>query len=203
MIRPGFKPAKFVLNHGHFDHQSSLHGINHTYRVMFHCLTLGSALRMEREMHLAFCAAFIHDMSRKHDGFCTKHGLWAAKYKLPVFNDFFLSQGINKYEIEEIKAAVQNHSEGFELKANHPFRKTTALLKDADALDRIRLGKNNLDPSFLRFKETIQYLPFAHTFYQVTDQLTGVSFNDMIKVASQHRSLLPEDSQNIMPAENL
>jgi hypothetical protein len=193
MRQSGFDPGRFVLHESHFEHKSLLHGINHTYRVMCHVLYLGKKLRWERETRLAFCAAFIHDMSRLHDGYCTKHGHWAARDKLPVFNEFFLSQGANSFEIEEIKAAVTNHSEGFELPTNHRFRKTAALLKDADALDRIRLGDKNLDPSFLRFDFTIQFVTFANALFHHSDHLKIAKFDQMLEIAGDISNLLPRN----------
>jgi hypothetical protein len=183
MNRAGFDPEKFNLKQGHFDHDSHLHGINHTYRVMCHVLLLGKKLGWERETRLAFCAAFIHDMSRKHDGYCTQHGYWSMRDKLPVFTEFFLSQGANIYEIKEIGTAVQNHSAGFELSPDHPFYKTTALLKDADALDRIRLGENNLDQSFLRLAATAKFIPFAIDLFRHSDNREILLFPDMKSIA--------------------
>jgi hypothetical protein len=192
MSLTGFDPGKFNLNQGHFDHSSLLHGISHTYRVMCHVLFLGKNLGWERETRLAFCAAFIHDMSRKHDGYCTKHGYWSMCDKLPVFTEFFLSQGANTYEIKEIGTAVRNHSEGFELSPDHPFYKTTALLKDADALDRIRLGQNNLDPAFLRLKATAKFIPFAIELFRNSDHRKIVLFSDMRSIADSIADVISE-----------
>ena len=197
-MKPGFfDPLKFNLKPGHFDHESRLHGINHTYRVMCHTLILGQALNLKREMRLAFCSAFIHDMSRKHDGFCTMHGLWASERKLPVFAEFFISQGISEYELEEIRTAVRNHSENFEIEKQNPFRKTAALLKDADALDRVRLGRGNLDPAFLRFEPSISILPFSQELFQQTEWKSNHSFNDILAIAVENRGTLPEEFREI------
>jgi hypothetical protein len=182
----GFDPGKFILSESYFDHQSLLHGINHTYRVMCHVTLLGEKLEWERETRLAFCAAFIHDMARKHDGYCSKHGLWSTENKLPVFAEFFMSQGANAYEIDEIGTAVRNHSEGFELPKDHPFWKTTALLKDADALDRIRLGQGNLDVSYLRLDITHAFIPFANALYFSTSDIPVNSFTKMLAIAKAH-----------------
>ena len=190
MKQPTFDPGKFNLRQSHFESFSLLHGIKHTYRVMCHVLLLGKKMEWDRETRLAFCAAFIHDMSRLHDGYCTNHGLWSARNKLPVFTEFFQSQGINLYEIEEIRMAVQNHSESYELNKDHAFWKTTALLKDADALDRIRLGEDNLNPDFLRLKYTAQMIPFANALYFGSDNKDIVLFNDMFRLAE---SVLAEE----------
>ncbi len=191
MTFAGFDPSRFSLYLEHFEHQSTLHGIKHTYRVMTHCLMLGEALLLERERRLAFCAAFIHDMSRLHDGYCTAHGEWAASNKLPAFTEFFLSQGVNLYEIEEIAAALINHSERFNLKPGHPFYTTSALPKDADALDRIRLGEDNLNIAYLRFSITQSFIPFAIELYRQSEFEEINSFSDMQAIAMRIASLIP------------
>ncbi len=80
---------KFILKPYYFDNLSMIHGFNHTFRVMVNVLTIGNAIGLNNEVKEAFCAAFVHDMSRKNDGYCTEHGLWAAQNKIPLFIDLF------------------------------------------------------------------------------------------------------------------
>jgi len=138
---------------------------------------------MERETKLAFLAAYIHDMSRLHDGYCTIHGERASINKLPEFKELFQSIDVNLADLEEIKTAVCSHSLGEELPVNNPFYKTTALLKDADALDRIRLGRDNLDPHYLRFEQTKKMIPFARELFYSTENLKVRSFVEFLKIA--------------------
>ena len=84
-----FLSPDFNLTNADFDHPSGLHGINHTYRVMCHVLALGKLEHLERPKMLAFCAAVIHDLSRRHDGICLKHGPRAALEKLPLFEKLY------------------------------------------------------------------------------------------------------------------
>ncbi len=173
----------FTLKKEYFDHQSKLHGIKHTYRVMCNCLYLGDKLKNIRETKLAFYAAFIHDMARKDDGYCIEHGLWAAKQKLPQFRDLFFSIGLQEKDLQEIKMAVINHSEKLDIPQNNPFYKTTAILKDADALDRIRIAENNLNVDYLRFKESIQLIPFAKELYYRVEDAEIHNFYEILKIA--------------------
>ena len=53
-----------------------------------------------------------------------------------------------------------------ELDRSHPHWRLTSLLKDADGLDRVRLG--DLDPLFLRNDESRAMVPFAHALYDGT-----------------------------------
>lgn len=158
--------SDFILLPEYFDHSGSLHGIGHTYRVMTLAYELGNRLSLIRERNLAFMAAFIHDMARKHDGFCTRHGKKAVETKLPVFKDLFLSNGATEKDIPEIAFAVHYHCKYFQPSRKHPYFLTLAILKDADALDRIRLGENNLDPRFLRFPESHHMIDYARDLYR-------------------------------------
>lgn len=183
--------SRFVLKPAYFAQKSWLHGINHTFRVMTHILYLGHLLENTRETRLALFAAYIHDMQREHDGYCTEHGQWAVKNTLPDYADFFIEQGAAKEELEEIGAAVKNHSERHEITEDHPYYITAAMLKDADALDRIRLGKDNLNVNFLRFEQTHHLINFAQELFYMSENKTFRAFPEMLKIAEKiKRSLL-------------
>jgi HD superfamily phosphodiesterase len=173
-----------VLEPSHFDHPSDLHGIGHTYRVM----TLGMHLALESGFtELAgpvLAAAFVHDMARKHDGYCTEHGRWAADQKLPMFRKFFLQHGIQPEFLSHIYTAITHHSLSVELEKEDPAYLLTALLKDADALDRIRLGPENLDPRYLRFSESRALIEPAKQLYKSTRNLKIINFTTVLDSAS-------------------
>jgi len=173
----------FKLEKEYFDNDSFLHGKNHTYRVMCLVLYIGSAAGLERDVLLGLCAAFIHDFARKHDGYCDQHGLWAVQYKLPEFISLFKKVGVSQKEIEIIGSAVNNHSELQEIENDHDAYKATALLKDADALDRIRLGEYNLNEDFLRFPESIGLITFAKQLYFKTQNIKISNFVEILKIA--------------------
>jgi hypothetical protein len=179
-----FNYITFTLKEDFFDHPSRVHGINHTYRVMYHVLNIGRAARLKHEIHLAYCAAFIHDMARLHDGYCTEHGGWAAKNKLPQFEELFYKSGVSRFGIRAIKLAVANHSVRYEIKKENPYYKTVALLKDADALDRIRIGENNLKIEYLRYPEAIGMVDFAKELYYQSDGKILANFKELIDIAT-------------------
>lgn len=156
---------KLRLSHDYFTHASELHGIEHTYRVMVLLHTLTNLLNLKDLTVPGLAAAFIHDMAREHDGYCTQHGKWAAEKKLPAFKSFFLKQGLDHALLDDIAIAVEYHSLAQELNARHPAYSLTALLKDADALDRVRLGDANLDIRFLRFPESRELIGFSKALY--------------------------------------
>jgi len=179
----GIDYSLFNLKKKYFDFDSSLHGIGHTYRVMCLILYLGQAIRFKREVEISFCAAYVHDLARKHDGYCDQHGLWAVQYKLPEFLTLFKKIGISPQEIDMIKKAVTNHSELKELPLHDEAYKISAILKDADALDRIRLGDNNLDPKFLRFSQSFELINFAKELFMRTHNIKFSSFTEVLKIA--------------------
>jgi len=66
-----------------------------------------------------------------------------------------------------IEAAVTAHSAPKEVSREHPHWPLIALLKDADGLDRVRLG--DLDPRYLRHPESKGMVPFTQALFDATD----------------------------------
>lgn len=177
-----FSPLSFDLANSDFRHKSMIHGRHHVYRVMCHVLILGDALKMPRERNLAFFSAVIHDLSRKHDGLCYKHGEWAVAEKLPLFTQKFIENGLDKADLPEIEMAVIQHAKPEEISKSHAFYPTTALLKDADGLDRVRLG--DLDTKYLRFPQSLEYVDFAQDFFDATDFENLPKFRQFVNIAT-------------------
>ncbi|HOI87539.1 MAG TPA: HD domain-containing protein [Lentimicrobium sp.] len=178
-------PADFNLVETQFDHHSNLHGILHSYRVMCHVLRLGALTGYRTEARTAFMAAYIHDMARRHDGYCTRHGADSANTKLPLYRELFLRNGAEADDLFTIGVAVTQHSLGRELTQGDPAWLVTALLKDADALDRIRLGANDLDPAYLRLPETHLLIPYARELFYQTSRMKPGSFTQILKIAEE------------------
>ena len=174
--------SEFNLNDSQFDHPSRLHGVLHTYRVMLHVLRLGQMTGRISEARNAFFAAYIHDMARKHDGYCTQHGTDAANLKLPLYKSLFQQNGANLSDLLIIGKATAMHSLGTELPLNDPDWYTVALLKDADALDRIRLGENDLNPSYLRLGETHTFIDYAKQLYYKSISQPATDFKAIMEM---------------------
>ena len=178
----GIDYKAFSLNTKCFDHHSSIHGINHTYRVMYHVLQIAAANGLRAEGLAAFCAAYIHDLARLNDGYCVQHGAWASERKLHLYKDLFYKVGIKDKDLEKIDIAVRNHSITKELEKDNSAYLVTALLKDADALDRIRLGEGNLDIRFLRFRESVNMEVRAKEIFFATDKMSFRNFAEILKL---------------------
>ena len=180
----GIDEGLFQLKQSFFDRESHLHGIPHTYRVMTHCLALGMMTGFKRESFLAFCGAFIHDMSRQHDDRCYEHGKWAAQFKLPEHRDRFLESGIIEDELPVIVDIVTAHSQPGDIQSEKK-NISLAILKDADALDRIRLGAHGLNPQFLRLEHSHLLIESAERLYMETRYTNTTKLSKYISLISR------------------
>jgi putative nucleotidyltransferase with HDIG domain len=132
-----------------------IHGLGHTLRVSTHASEIADALDLAPwEREALSRAALWHDIGRTHDGADYYHGAKSAGKVVGMG----LSQGMDPVVLETALFAVTHHC-GSERHAERAAEWTVdpdaalrvfRVLKDADALDRVRLG--DLDVSFLRFE---------------------------------------------------
>jgi len=153
-----------------FAHQSTLHGQAHVARVMVHAFRLIEATGFTAETPRLWAAVYLHDIARTHDGTCHRHGAdaWARLTTLDNVRALFTRAGVTDGDDPAIEAAVTVHCTG-EPPHDHPHRRLMALLKDADGLDRVRLG--DLDPRYFRHRETPGMVGFARRLFEETDGL--------------------------------
>ena len=153
----------------HFVHQSSIHGQGHVARVMVHAFRLLRATGHHDETTRLWAAVFLHDLARTHDGHCQVHGgnAWKRFETEECLQRRVALAGITAEEHAVIATAVTMHSKSEDLERTDPHWRLTALLKDADALDRVRIW--DLDPSYLRFKESRGMVGFAKELFTRTD----------------------------------
>lgn len=169
-----------------FRHRSWLHGQRHVGRVLVHAMRLVDALGQDKRLRAALWAAvYIHDLQRTHDGECTQHGRWAAR--LLVDHQPTLARldeaGVPSVDRLAIRTAVTFHSLPKELPAGHVHWTLTALLKDADGLDRVRLG--DLDPRYLRHRESHDMIDFAQRLFDASEDVSEgpAFFRDLVDLA--------------------
>jgi len=154
-----------------FLHRSHLHGQAHVARVVVHGLRLVQATDCPEEAPRLWAAAYLHDIARRHDGGCRRHGrdAWERLAELPDVRDRFQRGGVRPEDLPAIQYAVTVHCIG-EPEPTSPHYRLAALLKDADGLDRVRLG--DLDPRFLRNEAARSMVDFAGRLFEETnDQL--------------------------------
>jgi hypothetical protein len=139
---------------------------------MIGCALLAERLQKPRIGLLAFCGAYIHDLARKSDGREAEHGLNAVKYKFPRFEALWRKYNLSRREREWICEAVKQHSTREWMQSDDAGYDVMAILKDADALDRCRIG--DLDPSMLRYQASNELISVIERYwnknpYQNTD----------------------------------
>ena len=154
-----------------FARESWLHGVRHTQRVHIHAQRLVSELNWpEHDARVALRAALWHDIGRVNDGWDPRHGALSAKRVA----DRGLDAAFSKADSRIARFAIRDHSRSDrhgELRATDEADHERALrvlwlLKDADALDRVRLappgqGAYEIDSTTLRLTCTIEMIEFA------------------------------------------
>lgn len=121
------------------------------------------------------------------DGVCHRHGADAAQRLRdePALQRRLAEAGLTEADYPAIEAAVTAHSAPKEVSREHPHWPLIALLKDADGLDRVRLG--DLDPRYPRHPEARGMVPFAQALFDATDGVipTGLAhFPELLAVAN-------------------
>jgi len=170
----------FNLTDKNFFHSSNCHGIKHTYRVMYNCLMIGFKLNNIIDTKRSFCAAFIHDLSRRHDWACHIHGEQSVAENFEKYTNLFKKNNMIESDFDAIKLAVINHSQKNEIEKNNQFYTTVSILRDADALDLIRLG-TKIIPNYLRFNVSKRLIEFCENLYYDTETKSFNGFNDFLK----------------------
>lgn len=151
-----------------FRHPSDLHGQAHVARVMVHAMRLVEATGQHALGPQLWASVFLHDLARTHDGVCHQHGADAAQRLRgePDLQQRLAEAGLTEADYPAIEAAVTAHSAPKEVSRTHPHWPLILLLKDADGLDRVRLG--DLDPQRLRHPEAKAMVAFAQELFATT-----------------------------------
>lgn len=148
--------------------QSWVHGPGHIHRVLLLAGLIGWQEGLEEaDLRQLFWAASYHDVGRTFDGFDIYHGARSA-LRLEALT------GCQGETLVELKAAVTAHSRpdrdmesvvaSFQPKDYGHALELTRLLKDADNLDRVRLG--DLNPKFLRHQSARDLTGFAQRLFR-------------------------------------
>ncbi len=151
-----------------FTMRSTLHGQAHVARVMVHAFRLIEATGAHDLAPALWAAVYLHDIARRTEGRCERHGgdAWKRLARLPDVRDLFAKGGVKEDDYPAIRTAVTEHCRS-EVPLADPHRELAALLKDADGLDRLRL--RDLDVRYLRHQEARDMAEFAERLYEETN----------------------------------
>ncbi len=149
---------------------SEWHTKAHSARVLLLTLLIGHQKGLsDEELDALGMAAIFHDSRRLDDGIDKGHGSRAAEYYKDYCSKNDLSYNTQTYYITYYHD--QDDSVGLLEIAKSPSLSERAVLlyqifKDADALDRFRLGPDGLDVKFLRTEEAHRLVDFAKYLLQ-------------------------------------
>lgn len=157
-----------------FDSPESIHGTAHTTRVLIHALEHAreSAAPDHLVQPLAL-AALWHDIGRTNDDVDPMHGIQSAR-KAQMLG---LTAGLSGHITGHVMFAIEHHClpDDVGMRAarrvprSHEALEVLRMLKDADALDRVRVGPGDIDCSQLRYEWTLSRIEFAHRLYEAFD----------------------------------
>lgn len=198
-IMSDVKEEYFVLD--------SVHGISHNERVVLYTMLIGIRENLSsEELKLTLKSALYHDIGRKN----TKgkmHGIESAKIireNKEVFAKDYTEDEIKTLEF--LCAIHSNPDEQFEefatrygLTNRESLRKMMNVLKDADALDRERLGRfGKLNTDFLRTESSKELVDFSKKTINTYREILATSettLNTEIFATKQFNTI--EDEENI------
>jgi putative nucleotidyltransferase with HDIG domain len=156
-----------------FVRRSTLHGVSHTQRVHIHAQRLTGELGWAQpDTRLLLTAALWHDIGRTDDDIDSSHGAKSAARAA----ELALPDALTPADADAVLFALvwhclpDEHAEAAARRLAKPERalRILWLLKDADALDRVRLQSwEAADPAQLRFPCTAGMREFAAMLFAV------------------------------------
>lgn len=144
---------------------------------------------MTEEASRLWGAVYLHDLARTHDGFDEVHGMHAVMRvnESTDLQERLIARGVQSDDPSMLLAVMMHclpdDHPAFGGKPIWPF---LAMLKDVNALDRVRFG--DLDPSLLRFPESRGMVKFAEDLYSQSHRRVKEGpnfFSDLMKVAER------------------
>ena len=148
---------------------NNAHDVMHTLRVTFLCCIIGAHEELSEREQLSLCsAAMYHDAGRETDGCERQHGEMSAKvYRNEDGNDPYVDFAIRMHCEDDSLCEKQLLKEFQSKKEQTTALRILNILKDADALDRVRFGmalepgQDGLDVNYLRFDFSKRLTPLA------------------------------------------
>ena len=153
---------------------STQHTKEHCARVLLLALIIGHKFCLsDEDMDALSMAAIFHDSRRIDDWLDKGHGKRAAEYykdycyenNIPFDNRAYY---IMSYHDQDDAVGLLEIEKLFNVKENCIL--LYKIFKDADGLDRFRLGPNGLNINMLRTKEAIELVDFAKYLLQKSNE---------------------------------
>lgn len=142
--------------------QNGQHDMIHSARVLFLALSIMQAGKIRltaKEKDQLITAIIYHDIGRKDDGVDNSHGTTSRIIYEKRHNDPVISFLIQYHCLRDTDAKTYLQTSGIKTKKRAWL--LYQILKDADALDRVRFGILKLDVNYLRLQISHKLVPLA------------------------------------------
>lgn len=94
-----------------YHNPQGIHGVGHVKRVLFHCLAMARALHLTpSERAILANSAVFHDIGRKHDGHCTKHGKWSNEKLNRKVKQNHLNQPMEINYVDQREKGIEHYN---------------------------------------------------------------------------------------------
>lgn len=155
-------------------YDSDIHTTSHCERVLLYALIMGQIIFKDNEKYLETLAhaSVFHDTRRLDDYLDKGHGARAAKYYQEFCKNGEITfhkdaHNIMAFHDQDDEIGINYISDSYEFNREDSI-KLYKTFKDADALDRYRLGPWGLNKDFLRNKEAVNLMDFANNLVRET-----------------------------------
>ena len=142
-VAPLYHKYKETLEDLEYEQESSIHGVEHSARVLLLCLIMAEELGLSMaDKKILATAAIYHDTKRTHDWVEPEHGNAAmAYYHYDVTNPDPLVEFLCEYHCLPDDVGYQEIRNNRQLSKNkEKSMRLFKVFKDADGLERVRLG---------------------------------------------------------------
>lgn len=168
--------GQYMYDNVEFSRRSAIHGKSHCERVLYHALAIGQLRGHDvTGLEILAHAAIFHDSRRVDDFIDTGHGARAA-----VYYREFCDRHTDIVCHEESALLMRYHDlpdiRGIEAITEHYGDDAGRIIdlfkifKDADGLDRWRLGDKGIDPRYLRTLEARGRISLARRLVEATTE---------------------------------
>lgn len=155
-------------------YDSDVHTKGHCERVLMYALILVNRIfgDSEEEHQILSHASIFHDTRRQDDYLDKGHGARAALYYKEYCNEngltfYPLAYDIMSFHDQDDKLGIETIKSKYGDDGERCVR-LYQIFKDADALDRFRLGPWGLNKRFLRNGDSVELMDFARNLVEVT-----------------------------------
>lgn len=190
MIKESGKYRLFVDSMNNVDeniiYASEGHGTGHIERVAVFSMAIGVLQKVsDEDLIVLLAASKYHDTGRVNDEDEAEHGRRSAE----IIKKMGIGSNLQGEDQKILMAICTGHSrndkesdsimEEYGIKDKQRCTKLLAILKDADALDRVRLEEDRLDTSYLRTEEAKKMVLAAYElFYSYKKILREIEYSE-------------------------